>query len=155
MKENDSIMRNTTPIDHIMTRRPATVGPSDSLEVVRQIFEKHGFHHVPVVEDGKLIGIVSYTDYVRIISELFSNNSSHGRDHSGLKNIMVKEIMTHDVICLRPTDTVEDALELFKVHEFHAMPVLEGDRRLVGILSTHDLVKVLEKLIGPEIDYAG
>lgn len=148
-------MRNSTPIGNIMTRKPATVAPQDNLDKVRLIFEKHGFHHVPVVQDGQLVGMVSYTDYLRIISELFSGNNGQSHGAFGLSNMMVKEIMTEEVVCLRPGDTVEDALTIFRNHAFHAMPVVEGERRLVGILSTHDLVKMLEKLLGPEIDYAG
>lgn len=148
-------MRNTTPIDLIMTRKPATVAPHDTLETVRHIFEKYGFHHIPVVLEGKLTGIVSYTDYLRIIREVFSGNAPGRQIQQGLNNMLVSEIMTEEVICLKPTDTVEDALAVFNSYPFHAMPVVEGDRRLVGILSTYDLMKVLEKLLAPEIDYAG
>ena len=147
-------MNNTTPIEYIMTRKPTTVHLGDTLDTVRRIFEKHGFHHVPVVEAGKLMGIVSYTDYLRIISELFSGNAAHPIA-PGLEHMLVEEIMTQEVVCLQPTDTVESALELFRNHQFHAVPVVEGDKRLVGILSTYDLMKVLEKLLGSEIDYAG
>lgn len=147
-------MRNTTSIDHFMTRNPATVAPSDSLDTVRQIFEKHGFHHVPVVEGGKLTGIVSYTDYLQIISEMCSGNTPTGIFKTSLTNIEVHEIMIKELVCLSPTDTVEHALTLFKTHEFHAMPVIDKDRHLLGILSTHDLMKLLEKVLAPEIDYA-
>ena len=138
-----------------MTRKPATVAPLDNVDTVRKIFEKYGFHHVPVVEDGMLTGIVSYTDYLRIISELFSGQSAQQQAQHGLSNMLVKEIMTAEVFCLSANDTVADALEVFSTHHFHAIPVIEGNRRLVGILSTYDLMKVLEKLLGPEIDYAG
>ena len=148
-------MRNSTPIGNIMKRKPAIVAPHDNLETVRLIFEKHGFHHVPVVLEGKLVGIVSYTDYLRIITELFSGQATQERNQTGLSNILVKEIMTEEVISLKPTDTVEDALEVFTTHHFHAIPVTEGDQRLVGILTTRDLVKLLERLLGPDIDYAG
>lgn len=148
-------MRSTTLIEDIMTRKPSTVTPLDNLDTVRKIFEKHGFHHVPVVEDGKLIGIVSYTDYLRIISELFSGITTRSNSQTGLNNMLVKDLMTEQVVCLSPTNTVEDALSIFNSHQFHAMPVVEGNRRLVGILSTYDLMKVLEKIMGSEIDYAG
>lgn len=138
-----------------MTRKPATVAPNDSLDKVRHIFEKHGFHHVPVVEEGKLQGIVSYTDYLRIISEVYSGTGAQVKTPVGLTNMLAKEIMTTEVVCLKPSDTVEYALSVFNASQFHAMPVVEGDRRLVGILSTYDLMKVLEKLLGSEIDYAG
>lgn len=148
-------MRITTLVDDIMTRKPATVAPEDSLERVRRIFENQGFHHVPVVEGDKLVGIVSYTDYLRIISEMCNGNTPEGLYKTGLRNILVQEVMTKAVVYLRSSDTVEDAILMFKEHAFHALPIIEGDHRLVGILSTHDLMKVLEKVLAPGIDYAG
>jgi len=147
-------MQNTTPISRIMTRKPSTVSPVDNLETVRVIFEQHGFHHVPVVEEGKLVGIVSYTDYLRIIRELYGNAQEQRSNDRLLHNLSVKQVMTEHPVCLAPTDTVEDALKIFKTNHFHAIPVVEGDRRLVGILSTHDLIKVLERVLAPDIDYA-
>lgn len=137
-----------------MTRKPSTVSPVDNLETVRVIFEQHGFHHVPVVEEGKLVGIVSYTDYLRIIRELYGNAQEQRSNDRLLHTLSVKQVMTEHPVCLAPTDTVEDALKIFKTNHFHAIPVVEGDRRLVGILSTHDLIKVLERVLSPDIDYA-
>ena len=137
-----------------MTRKPATVTPEDNLEVVRDILEKHGFHHVPVVASGKLEGIVSYTDYLRIIRELYGNAQEQRTNARLLHTVLVKEVMTEHPVCLAPTDTVEDALRIFKTNHFHALPVIEGDRHLVGILSTHDLIRMLERVLSPDIDYA-
>lgn len=147
-------MQNTTPVSKIMTRKPATVGPNDTLETVRNIFERKGFHHIPVVEQGKLTGIVSYTDYLRVISEVYSDALQPRNSEEALKAVSVKEVMTEYVVCLAPFDTIEDALRVFKTNQFHAIPVVEGESRLVGILSTHDLVKMLERMLAPEIDYA-
>ena len=145
---------NTTPISKIMTRKPATVGPLDNLDTVRGIFEVQGFHHVPVVQDGKLVGMVSYTDYLRVIRDLYDNPQEQRINEQLLNAVLVQEVMTEHLICLAPSDTVEDALRIFKTNHFHAVPVVEGDRRLVGILSTFDLIKMLERVLAPDIDYA-
>lgn len=137
-----------------MTRKPATVSPENNLETVRSIFEKHGFHHIPVVENDKLAGIVSYTDYLRIIRDVYGNADEKQSNEKLLHTILVKEVMTEHLVCLSPNDTVEDALRVFKANHFHAVPVIEGDRHLVGIVSTHDLIRVLERVLAPEIDYA-
>ena len=147
-------MQNTTPISKIMTRKPATVSPEDHLETVRELFEIKGFHHIPVVENGKLTGLVSYTDYLRVIRDLYGNAQEQKTNQRLLHTLLVKEVMTEHLICLAPTDTVEDALRIFKTNHFHAVPVVEGDRKLVGILSTHDLIRMLERVLAPEIDYA-
>jgi CBS domain-containing protein len=67
---------------------------------------------------------------------------------------LVKEVMTEHPICLAPTDTVEDALRIFNTNHFHAIPVIEDNRHLVGILSTQDLIRMLERILAPDIDYA-
>lgn len=147
-------MQNTTPISKIMTRKPATLAPEDTLETVRSIFEKHGFHHIPVVEHDKLAGIISYTDYLRVIRDLYGNVTEQRANERLLHTLLVKEVMTEHLVCLSPSDTVEDALRIFKTNHFHAVPVVEGDRRLVGILSTYDLIRMLERVLAPEIDFA-
>ncbi len=138
-----------------MTRKPATVLPTATLDTVRKIFEDHGFHHVPVVEDGKLVGMVSYTDYLGVIRDLFDNPLEERMNERLLNAMPVKDVMTKHLISLSPHDTVEDALRVFKSNHFHALPIIEGDRHLVGILSTYDLIKMLERILAPEIDYAG
>ena len=105
-------MQNTTPISKIMTRKPATVSPEDTLETVRNILEQHGFHHIPVLESGKLAGIVSYTDYLHIIRELYGSPQEKRANERLLHTILVKEVMTEHPMCLAPTDTVEDALRI-------------------------------------------
>jgi len=147
-------MQNTTPISKVMTRKPATVCPDDNFETVRNLLEKQGFHHVPVVENDMLAGIVSYTDYLRIIRDLYANAKEQRANEHLLQTMLVKEVMTKHPVCLAPSDTVEDALRIFKTNHFHAIPVVEGNRHLVGILTTHDLIKVLERVLAPEIDYA-
>lgn len=137
-----------------MTRKPVTVRPNDNLEKVRSLFEQQGFHHVPVVDEGRLAGIVSYTDYLRVISEVFGNQQEQRTNQRLLQAVLVSEIMTTDVTCLSPDDTVDEALRVFNANNFHALPVVEGNRHLVGILSTFDLIKMLEQILSPEIDYA-
>lgn len=144
-------MKYNTSIAALMTQKPLTVAPKDNLEVVRHLFESKGFHHVPVVENNVLKGIVSYTDYLRIIKEIYAHVETNTISQSGLNKVLVEDVMTTNPICLSPTDTVEDALRIFRTHAFHAIPVVENNQYLVGILSTHDLVKLLEQLIGRDL----
>jgi CBS domain-containing membrane protein len=140
-------MQASTPIRSIMTRRPETVKPNDRMESVREIFEKRGFHHVPVIENDALVGLVSYTDYLRIIRDLFNDNTSETLDNEKVLNAMlVKDVMTEHVLCVQETDTVETALRIFKTNHFHALPVVDDHKTLVGIVTTYDVLKVLETI---------
>ncbi|MBL7828413.1 MAG: CBS domain-containing protein [Saprospiraceae bacterium] len=146
-------MQQNTPISGIMTRKPEFAAPADTLDRIREIFETHGFHHIPVVENGKLAGIVSYNDYVDSIRNLFSNITDPEQINKGLNTTLVKDIMTSEVHSLLQTDTLGKAVQIFHTYQFHALPVVDEQQNLVGILTTNDLMKVLEVLIAPEKSY--
>ncbi|MCC6459039.1 MAG: CBS domain-containing protein [Saprospiraceae bacterium] len=139
-------MQATTPISRIMTRKPEVVKPSDTMEEVRQIFEKRGFHHIPVVSDSKLVGLVSYTDYLSLIRDVFDNPQDERTNEKVLHALKVEEVMTKHLLCLNHMDTVETALRIFKANQFHSLPVVDDRQHLVGIITTYDLMKVLEKV---------
>lgn len=145
-------MQAATPILKVMTRKPETVKPTDTMEDVRQIFERRGFHHIPVVDNGKLAGLVSYSDYLQLIRTIFDNNQEVRLNEKILHATLVKDVMTQSVLCLSHEDTVETALRIFKTNQFHSLPVVDDQNRLVGIITTYDLMKVLEKVFVERAD---
>lgn len=147
-------MRAVTPVTKIMSKKPETVTPEDSMETVRKIFEKKGFHHIPVVKQGELIGMISYTDYLRLIRNVFDNAHEGRANEKVLGSTLVRDVMTKHVLCLGPGDTLEGALRVFKANKFHALPVVDDNRRLLGIVTTYDLMKVLEKVFAEQIETA-
>lgn len=146
-------MQRNTPISRVMTRDPESIKPEDNLERVRQIFEIHGFHHVPVLEHGKLVGIVSYNDYLQKIRDLVNGATGKTNVEDLLRGVLVKDMMTPEVFTLQQDDTLETAVQIFHTHQFHALPVIDPERHLVGILTTNDLMRVLEVMIAPEKSY--
>ena len=145
-------MQPTTPISKIMTRKPETVRPGDTMEDVRKIFEIRGFHHIPVIDGVKLVGLVSYTDYLQLIRNLFDNSQEVRVNEKVLHAMLVEEVMTKNVLCLSPHDSVETALRIFKANQFHSLPVVDDQQHLVGIITTYDLMKVLEKVFVDQAD---
>jgi len=139
-------MQATTPIFKVMTKNPETVSPSDTMEEVRQIFEKRGFHHIPVVAAGKLVGLVSYTDYLRLVRSVFDNKQEVRNNEKILHATVVKDVMTTNLLCLSKNESVEAALRIFKANQFHSLPVVDEQQHLVGIITTYDLMKILERL---------
>jgi CBS domain-containing membrane protein len=139
-------MQAETPIYKIMTKNPETVQQLDTMEEVRKIFEKCGFHHVPVIDGEKLVGLVSYTDYLQLIRSLFDNNQDERNNEKILHATLVRDVMTKNLLCLSKEDSVETALRIFKANQFHSLPVVDDHQHLVGIITTYDLMKVLEKI---------
>jgi acetoin utilization protein AcuB len=109
-----------------MTSKLITVGPHDSLAKAKALMDSGNFRHLPVLEDGRLIGILSDRDM---------------RQHSGyLDSTRVDAAMTSDPVTITPTATVEEAARLMLRLKISAVPVVD-DGKPVGILSTSDILK--------------
>ena len=139
-------MQATTPVYKIMTKNPETVKPTDTMESVRDIFERFGFHHIPVTEGTRLVGLVSYTDYLRLIRNIFENKQEVHQNEKMLNSTLVRDVMTENLLCLSREDSAETALRIFKTNQFHSLPVINDEQELVGLITTYDLMKVLEKV---------
>ncbi|MFM2267623.1 MAG: hypothetical protein RL757_1064 [Bacteroidota bacterium] len=119
------------PISSIMTRQVVTVLPSDNLETVKDIFSRKRIHHVPVVEkSGKLVGILTTSD-------LFWLNKSF----DDYEKIRVRDVMTHRIAKLELDDKVGTAAEIFLENRFHALPIVDENDHLLGIVTTFDVLK--------------
>jgi acetoin utilization protein AcuB len=119
-----------------MTKKVITVAPEDTLERAADLLAENRVHRLPVVRDGRLVGIVSDSD----IRNAALRDSSHGAMGVGGKT--VGEIMTREVITVTPWDTVEDALLVLQKKRLGALPVLEQNR-VVGIITKADVLAAL------------
>ncbi|MHB1024219.1 MAG: CBS domain-containing protein [Desulfobacteria bacterium] len=124
-----------------MTRNPKTVSPDDPLSLAAGILREHRFHHLPVVEGGRLVGILSDTD---LRNASFAVPVEAGGGAAGDRP--VREAMRTEVWSVTPDDSVEDALLILTREKFGALPVLSGDR-LVGIITRADLLNAFVDLL--------
>jgi CBS domain-containing protein len=127
------------PIDRIMTTDPATVGPHDSAAEARRLLDSNVIHHLPVVESGRLVGIVSSTDFLKL-HLLDDKLAIHAR-------ATVDQIMETNLIVLRQNATLREAAEKLCMGSFHALPVVDRHKRLVGIVTSSDLIGELLNLL--------
>lgn len=137
-----TILEKTTRISAIMTPNVIVVQPEDTMDVVQDIFRKHNIHHLPVVEDGEVVGIVSHSDYLKLLHgfTLFKTQKSDEYNDAILRSLLVREVMTKQVVTLGPDDTLELAAGFFRENLFHALPVVDDENMLVGIITTYDLL---------------
>ena len=135
-------MNINDPISSIMTKSVLTINVDDSLFDAKKVFDKNKIRHLPVIQDGKLVGILSLTDIMRL-----SFGDTYGEDQAGIDNVMydmltINEVMKADPVSVESTSTIKEAAEIFSKNEFHALPVLQ-DGQLGGILTTTDIIKAL------------
>jgi len=126
----------TNSITEVMTKNVVCVTPEQQLIDVKHIYESEKFHHhIPVEENGKLIGMVSLIDFMYHISGagISDNNTVY-------KELKVKDIMTQKPFYLSTKATIEDVAKVLQEGNYHAVPVLENDK-IVGIVSTADVIK--------------
>jgi len=116
-------------ISTIMITDVITVGPEDNLEHAKQLLEEHEVEHLPVVDDNKLIGILSYYDLWEL-----------NKDFKEYSKVKVKEIMTRKVVHLEPDDKIGTATEVLLHNLFQAIPVTDADKNLVGIVTNLDIL---------------
>lgn len=129
-------------VDSIMSRKVATVVFDDTLATVKHIFDEAKFHHLLVVEDGKLHGVVSDRDLLRAMSPFIGSTVESARDVNTL-NKRVHQIMTRKPITLRPDAGIPDAVELFLTNRVSCIPIVDEQFRPVGILSWRDILRAL------------
>lgn len=137
-----TILEKTTRISAIMTPNVIVVQPEDTMDVVQDIFRKHNIHHLPVVENGEVVGIVSHSDYLKLLHgfTLFRTRKSDEYNDAILRSLLVREVMTKQVVTLGPDDTLELAAGFFRENLFHALPVVDDENMLIGIITTYDLL---------------
>ena len=126
----------TNSITEVMTKNVVCVTPNQYLLDVKHIYEKENFHHhIPVEENGKLVGMVSLIDFMYNIS-----GAGISDDNKVYKELKVKDIMTQNPFYLTTNSTIDDVSKVLAEGNFHAIPVLENDK-IVGIVSTADIIK--------------
>lgn len=131
------------PVANIMTRSVLTVTPKDLMEKVRTIFENNNIHHIPVIDlEEKVVGIISKQDFMQILHgfTLFKTPKSDEYNESMLRALLVQDVMTKRLVTLNEKDTVSIAIDIFKENLFHALPVVDQNGKLKGILTTYDLL---------------
>lgn len=135
-------MNLLSPVSEIMTTDLHTLTPSATIADAAELFDNHKIHHIPVAIDGKLVGIVSMSDYLFFRRGFLDNREDEKLEQIRMNNYELSHIMTKGLATLEPTSRINVALEVFKENIFHAIPVVDDDV-LVGIITTHDIISNL------------
>ena len=139
--KNAIIMRQRVPISQIMSKELVTLTPDQSLYEAERLFKKHHIRHIPVVEGDNLIGIVSYSDLLRIS---FADMTDGEEEVTSVVYDMytIPQIMAKTPLTVTADTSIKEVAEILAAQSFHSIPVVDNGK-LVGLVTTTDLIKYL------------
>jgi len=116
-------------VETIMIKNLITLGPESTVAHAVEIFKSKRIHHIPVVDEGRLVGLITTHD----LWNKFVSPDAFG-------TTVIKDIMSKKLVKLEPDDKVGTAAELLLDRRFHALPVVD-DGKLVGIITSYDVLR--------------
>ncbi len=129
-------------IEDMMTKEVTIGDMDDTLGDLKKIFESNHLHHVPIVDAGRLVGVVSDRDVLRFLSPYVNTMSEDNRDLNTLRK-KAHQIMTRDVVTVRANDTVEAAALTMLEKRFSCLPVVSDTGAIVGIVTKTNILDCL------------
>jgi acetoin utilization protein AcuB len=129
-----------------MTPNPITIEPDTPIFEALSLMKKHRIKQLPVVESGKLRGLVTERDLLTVSPSPATTLSIYEMNYL-LSKMTVKEVMIKSPACISPDATIEEAAVIMREHRFGSLLVMEGEK-LVGIITESDLFEALIKIFG-------
>jgi CBS domain-containing protein len=129
-------------VSQYMTRSVKTVTRRMSLRELEALFEQHDFNAFPVVEERKMVGIITKFDFLRAF--IFTTGQMVPHYDDFMKRL-VEEVMTEAVVHVESTAPLTRVLQLMVNLKTRSFPVVDGNRQLVGIISREDVMRALRE----------
>jgi|SRR3990172_5612534 CBS domain-containing protein len=131
----------TMKVRELMTTDVATIGRNDELTIGDDIMKMKRLRHLPVVEEGRLVGMLTQRDLFHAALSTALNFGEKAQKEF-LKTVVVKEVMTEEVLTIDPGADVKKAARLLIEHKIGCLPVVENGK-LVGLVTETDLLRVI------------
>jgi acetoin utilization protein AcuB len=133
-------------IKDVMTKNPFTVDSETLVLDAQKIMQENNIRRLPVVDKGKLVGIVTQHDLLRAAPSPATSLSIYELNYL-LSKMKVKELMTKNPVTVSPDTPFEEALRLGQEKKIGSFPVMDKEK-LVGITTESDIVRVLSRILG-------
>lgn len=146
-------------VEEIMTKYVVTVRPETKISEVAKLMFTNRFHGLPVVEGGKVRGIITETDffvkdsdnfflptYIKMLDEMKIYEISKDKEDS-IKELLeteAKDIMTERCVTIFKDMDVDDLVKFFKETKFATLPVVDADGKLIGIVTLSDVLRLIK-----------
>ena len=136
-------MKRNEPVSKIMSTNLVTVHHGEPVSKVRQIIREHRVHHVPVVNGQKLVGIVSNADVLRVSFGDAFHTDERTVDATLDHTMTLEELMQKDPVSVRENAPIREAAQILAQGDFHSLPVVSDGQKLVGMVTSTDLINYL------------
>ncbi len=140
MRKNELVTKIMTPASEVQS-----VHVGQKLSEVRQLLSDNQVHHVPVLNEDTLVGLISATDMLKMTFTAYGNDDrafDAYLDHE----FTIEGVMTQDLSSLTIHDTIREASLLLSENVFNSLPILDDDNKFVGLLTTKDLARHVHEL---------
>lgn len=136
-------------VSRSMTRKVITVAPDDEIFRAQELMAANKIRHLPVIEtDNRLIGVVTDRDIRSALPYEFFKASPSEEEKKNFAELKIKDIMTKNPITISPTHTLQDALLMIQDARVGALPVVDENGILSGIISVRDLLRAFINVLG-------
>jgi acetoin utilization protein AcuB len=139
-------------IRELMTAKVFTVAPDDKIDRVFFLMNFEQIRHIPVIERGKVVGILSDRDLKKVFGSLKNSEINSRNDNQNIvysvKSREVRTIMRRGVISIHPNAEAYEAASIMAKRKIGALPVVKNDK-LVGIISATDILRAFVRMSAP------
>jgi CBS domain-containing protein len=129
----------STPILQIIDRDPISLDVKQKVSDAAHALSTERFHHLPIVDGRRLVGMLSATDLLRLNTSMTGDPDTVTPDFID-RHYRLEDVMQKDLITVSDRATVGDAAKALSAGGFHAVPVVDAREHLVGLVTTTDLV---------------
>ncbi len=126
----------------LMTREVITLGPQAGVDEAWSICREHNVRHLPIMEEGRLVGLVSDRD----LRDASPPRGTADQENT-LSEVWVREVMTTELVTIHPLDTIDRAAREIHDRRVGCLPAV-ADGELVGIVTSSDMVRIIAELFG-------
>jgi CBS domain-containing protein len=131
-------------VTQIMMGSPVTLGPEDTLDLANDVISLGRIRHIPVVDAGRLVGLLSERDLMgAAASHVFGLKQKN--KSALLKSVLIRDVMKKRVVTVAPETSIKDAAHLMADKKIGCVPVV-SDGAIVGLVTTTDILRYVERL---------
>ena len=131
-------------VREIMMGSPVTLKPADTLDLANDIIAIGRIRHIPVVDEGKLVGLLSERDLLGAAATRIFGMTTKSRS-ALLKSTPIKDVMKKNVVTVEPDTPIKDAARVMADKKIGCVPVV-SDGGVVGLVTTTNILRYVESI---------